>query len=488
LRATLIGVRFALWLLACVPALSQTLLIRNVTVVDVNGARPSTNVLIRNGRIAALGAIAPRGVQNVDGTGKFLMPGLWDMHVHLWESDPMLGLYVASGVLGVRDMGSDIKRTREMRADIAAGRRVGPLIYTPGPMLDGPNSGVGKGPVIKVDGPEDGRRAVDRVDESLADFVKVMSELSLDAYEAIAQRARVRRIPFAGHLPEAVPVMVAVNARQKSIEHLFGLALACSLEETHLLKRRADAIAKKDYAALREVRDRTYATFNPAIAVEVFRQMARYGVWQTPTLTLRKRLSLMGLEELTSAPELKYVPEAIRSGWNDPREEFRKATPEQLANFREDYEFHRKLMSYIRSSGTGILAGTDTGDPYVVPGFALHDELVLLVEAGLSPAEALASATVQPARYFGIEEEYGTVERGRIANLVLLHGNPLDDIHNTRRIAAVIQKGRLLPRKCLDDVLAGRQDACALVASPRAPASAPVKRRPARRTRGSRSR
>jgi imidazolonepropionase-like amidohydrolase len=424
-------------------------------------------------------------VQTVDGTGKFLIPGLWDMHVHLWESDPMLGLYLANGVLGVRDMGSDIQRTRGLRAEIAAGRRAGPLIYTPGPMLDGPDSAIARGAVIKVSGPEEGRRAVDTVDESLADFVQVMSELSLDSYEAIAQRARVRRIPFAGHLPEAVPVTVAIYARQRSIEHLFGLALACSLEETLLLKRRAEAIAKKDYAALREIRDRAYATFNPAIAVEVFRQMARYGVWQTPTLTQRKRLSLMGLDELTSAPELKYVPEAIRSGWRDPRETLNKATPEQLANFRKDYEFHRKLLSYIRSSGTGILAGTDTGDAYVVPGFALHDELAQLVDAGLSPAEALASATVQPARYFGIEAEHGTLERGRIANLVLLEGNPLDDIRNTRRIAAVVQKGRLLPRKCLDSLLGGKQDACAFVASPAAPAPAPVKRRSPARKRAS---
>jgi hypothetical protein len=477
-------VRFAFWLLACIPALSQTLVIRNVTVVDANGARPRSNVLIRNGRIAAAGTTAARGAQTVDGRGKFLIPGLWDMHVHLWESDPMAGLYVANGVLGVRDMGSDIRRTRELRTEIEAGRRAGPLIYTAGPMLDGPDAATGKGPVIKVDGPEEGRRAVDRVDESLADFVEVLSEVSLDAYEAIAQRARVRRIPFAGNLPEAVPATVAINARQKSMEHLFGLAVACSLEETHLRKLRADAIAKKDYAALREVRNRTYATFNPAIATELFRYMARYGVWQTPTLTLRKRLSLMGLEELTSAPELKYVPEPIRSGWKDPRDDLKKATPEQLANFREDYEFHRKLIPYMRSAGTGILAGTDTGDAYVVPGFALHDELVLLVEAGLSPAEALASATVQPARYFGVEESYGTVERGRIANLVLLDANPLDDIRNTRRISAVIQKGRLMSRKCLDRLLEGRQDPCALVAAPRSPAAAPVKRRSPARRRG----
>lgn len=479
--------RVFLVLLACFTAFSQNLAIRNVTVVDVNGARPRLNVLIGGGRILAVGSPIRPGTRTVDGTGKFLIPALWDMHVHLWETDPMFGLYVANGVLGIRDMGSDLKRTRQWRTEIAAGRMAGPLIFTPGPLVDGPGSEVTKAPVITAAGPEEGRRAVDTVDEALADFVKVMSSLSADAYDAIAQRARVRRIPFAGHLPEDVPASVAVDARQKSMEHLFGIALACSPEETSLRKGRADAIAKRDYAALRQIRERTYKTFSPAIANELFRRMARYSVWQTPTLTLRKRLSLMDLEKLTSAPELRYVPPAIKAAWRDPRDDLKKATPEQLANFVEDYEFHRKLIPHMRSAGTPLLAGTDTGDAYVVPGFALHDELVLLVDAGLSPAEALAAATVQPARYFGLEDTQGTVERGKTANLLLLEGNPLDDIRNTRRIAAVVQKGSLLDRKCLDGLLEGRQSACALVADPKPPTPAAGKRRPAKRKRTTRA-
>jgi hypothetical protein len=476
-RAILIAVRGLLALLACFSAFGQTLLIRNVTVVDANGARPRSNVLIRGTKIFSVGTRRPAATRTIDGTDKFLIPGLWDMHVHLWDQDPMLGLYVANGVLGVRDMGSDLARTRGLRSDIAAGRIAGPLIYTGALTVDGPGSENTRAPVITVLTPEDGRRAVDRVDESLADFVTVMSRVSADAYNAIAQRARVRRIPFAGPLPEAVEATTAIDARQRSIEHLFGIALACSPHETELRRLRAEAIANRDYSALREIRQRTYSTFSPAIAGELFRRMARYGVWQTPTLTLRRRLSFIDVEKTTAAPELRYVPATVRAEWKDPREEFRKATPEQIGHFREDYDFHSKLTSHMRGSGTGILAGTDTGDPYVVPGFALHDELALLVEAGLSPAEAVAAATLQPARYFGIESEFGTVDRGKTADLVLLDKDPLQDIRNTRRIAAVIQKGHLLERKCLDAVLAGSKSPCALVPPAPKRKAAPPRRR-----------
>ena len=480
-----VAVRFFLFLVAVGAAFGQSLIIRNVTVVDANGARPKSTVYVSGGRIVGSAA---RGAKTIEGKGKFLIPALWDMHVHLWDREHMAGLYVAAGVLGVRDMGSDLKRTRPLQADIKAGRAAGPLIYTSGAPVDGPGSGITQSPVIIATTPEDGRRATDVTDEALADFVKVLSRMPYDAYIAMAQRARVRRIPFAGHLPEAVPVSEALDARQKSMEHLFGIALGCTPLETTLREQRAQAIANKDYAALREVRERTYATFSAGIANELFRRMARLSVWQTPTLTLRKRLSFMDLDRLAESEDIKYVPETVRSGWTDPREEAKKATPEQMADFREDYEFHSKLVGHMRNAGVGLLAGTDTGDAYVVPGFSLHDELALLVEAGLSPAEALASTTVQPARYFNIEATHGTVERGKIANLVLLDADPMADIRNTRRISAVIHQGRVLDRKCLDTLLTGKPAPCAFVSSPPTPAPSSVKRPASSRKRGSRTR
>jgi hypothetical protein len=469
--------------------LLAVLAFRNVTVVDVNGARPGYTVVVNDGRISALGSgvKVPAGAKVIEGKGKFLIPALWDMHVHLWEKDPMGGLYLAAGVTGIRDMGSDLARTRALRTEIDAGRAAGPTIFTPGPPVDGPDSRLTMSPVIKVTTPEDARRAVDTVEKNMGDFVKILSTMSEDAYFSLAQRARVVRMPFAGHLPEEVSASDAINARQKSIDHLFGMALSCSYDETRLRRERKEAIEKKDYAMLREIRTRTYATYSTSLANEMFRRMARMGVWQVPTLTLRRRMALLDLDRLAEAPEMKYIPEAIRKSWTDPREDLKKASNEQIQNFREDYDFHAKLVSAMQRTGVGILAGTDTGDPYVVPGFSLHDELEFLVESGLTPDQAIASATIQPARYFALEDSYGTVDQGKIASLVLLDADPLADIKNTRRIAAVVHRGKLLERNCLDTLLKGRPAPCAFAPAIVKPPP-PAKRAPAPRKRPARRR
>lgn len=426
--------------------------IKNVNVVDVESGtvQKGMNVVIRGTAIVSVG---PKlGPNVIDGTGKYLIPGLWDMHVHLWEKRPMLGMYVANGVLGVRDMGSSLSTTKAWRTEVETGAVIGPRIYTAGSPVDGPGGGNAKMPVQQVLSAEEARRAVDALNNQGTDFVKVLSTLSRDAYVSLAQRARVTRTPFAGHLPEAVTVTQAIDARQKSLEHLFGIALACSSEEPTLREARSLAIDNHDNAELARIRERTYETFSKARATELFGRMARFDVWQTPTLTLRRRLALMGLEELVGDPHAKQIPAEVLATWEDPRNDLKKASPEQMERFRRDYEFHRELVLLMQRSGVGLLAGTDTGDPYVLPGYALHDELRLLVEAGLSPAQALRTATINPARYFGAEGLSGSIARGRRADLLMVDANPLDDIRNANRISAVIVRGRLLNRKQLDQL------------------------------------
>jgi hypothetical protein len=438
-------------------SLAQTLAIRNASVVDVTSGKAARgNVVITGSKITAVGPAAriPRHAKVISGTGKFVIPGLWDMHVHLWESEPMFNLYTAYGVTGIRDMGSEYNRTRGWARQALAG--TGPKVFTSGSPVDGVNSEAAKFPVIRVITPNDGRRAADSLDTAGADFIKVLSTVPRDAYFALAQRARVRRAIFAGHVPESVSVMEAIDSRQKSMEHLFGVALACSSEEDDLRKLRRDAIAHKDNEALREIRRRTYATFSEDKATELFGRMARYGVWQVPTLTLRRRLSLIGVEQLAENPQAKCVPKAVRADWKDPAGDLKEVTAETLERLRADYEFHTKLVGIMRRCNVDILAGTDTGDPYVIPGAALHDELSLLVEAGFSSGEALRTATLNPARYFNLEAVYGTIGRGKSADLVILDADPLADIRNTRRIRAVIVRGKLLDRKRLDTMLAPR--------------------------------
>jgi imidazolonepropionase-like amidohydrolase len=447
---------------------AQNLQVRNVTIIDSAGVRPNQTVTVVRGRIAGVGpSRGGAATGSVDGKGKYLIPALWDMHVHLWESEAMQNLYVAAGVLGVRDMGSDIARVHKLRKDIIAGRVIGPRIYTSGPVLDGHKAPDMKAPVLECATPEAARQAVDAVEKQSADFIKLLSNLTPDAYRAAAQRARVIRMPFAGHVPEGISIQEAIDARQRSIEHMFGIPLACTPLEPMLRHQRAEAVAKNDRDALAGIRKRVYETFSPGLANQLFHEMARYDVWQTPTLVLWQRLELQRLEELATAPELKYVPESIRKTWPDPRRQAEGLTPERLAELKAEYDFYARIAKLAWGSGAGFLAGTDTGDPYVVPGFALHDELEAMVAAGIPAEAALASATAGPAKYFGIEATSGSVAKGKVADLVLLDGDPLADIRNTRKIHAVVWNGKLLGRKCLDSLLGGRQTGCPVsVAAP----------------------
>ena len=447
-------VKVLAFLVVCSSLCSASISIRNVNVVDVDcgTVRKGLNVVISGSVIKSVGSAPIRGAA-IDGSGKYLIPGLWDMHVHLWEKRSMFGMYVANGVLGIRDMGTNLGRTKEWRAAVETGRLIGPRIYTPGSPIDGPGPDNPKMPIVRARTPDEARRSVDALDMQGADFINVMSSLSRDSYLALAQRARVIRAVFAGHVPESVTVSQALDARQKSMEHLFGLALACSSEEPQLREARLLAVDRGDNAALAAIRQRTYDTFNEERAVELFRRMARFDVWQTPTLTLRRRLALMGIDELAANPYVKQIPADVRSGWQDPREDLRKSNPDQLERFRRDYQFHQRLVAMMQRYGVGLLAGTDTGDAYVLPGYALHDELASLVEAGLTPAQALRTATINPARFFNIEAQAGSIAKGQRADLVLLDANPLDDIRNTRKIAAVILRGGLLDRKELNRLL-----------------------------------
>lgn len=450
-------VRPLLLLLVASFCAGQTIAIRNATIIDVtSGASRRGNIVIRGSKIIAAGPAAriPARSKILNATGKFVIPGLWDMHVHLWESEPMFDLYTAHGITGIRDMGSNYERTRHWTKDAIAG--TGPHVFTCGTPVDGPSSEAAKFPVFRAAGPVDGRRAADSLDDQGVDFINVLSTLSRDAYVALAQRARVRRAVFAGHVPESVSVTDAIDARQRSIEHLFGIALACSSEESDLRSRRAEAIARGDNNALREIRQRTYQTFSESKCTALFRSMARIGVWQTPTLTLRQRLALMGLEQLASDKRLKAVPAKICKTWKDPREALKDASPETLDRFKADYEFHQRLIALMNRNGVDLLAGTDTGDDFVIPGAALHDELALLVDAGLTPAEALRTATINPARYFNLELTQGTIAPRRTADLVLLDADPLTDIRNTRRIHAVVVRGKMLDRKRLNALLSQR--------------------------------
>jgi imidazolonepropionase-like amidohydrolase len=409
-------------------------------------------VVVAGERILDVGTVdqvtVPAGARVVDATGKFLMPGLWDMHVH-WYDKPLLKLFTANGITGVRQM-FGYPLHLEWRRELEAGMLPGPRMVIASPIIDGPRPFWPDS--ISVSSPDDGRKAVQRVKKYGADFVKVYSYLPRDAYFAIAEEAKKEHIPFAGHVPWSVSAAEASDAGQKSIEHLTGIILACSAQETEIRGKIPQATP---FAGRAGIEAQARQTYDEKKARALFERFVKNGTWQCPTLTVLRSSAYLDDKDFRADPRLRYMPAQVRQRW-ERAEESRLGNQNSANNYvlsKAIYSRELELVGVMNRAGVPILAGTDTGNPYCFPGFSLHDELGLLVKAGLTPAEALRAATINPATFLGFENRLGTVEKDRLADLVLLDANPLEDIHNTQRIAAVVQNGRLLDRKALDKML-----------------------------------
>ena len=445
-------------------AQESPLVIIHVTVIDGTGAKAALDqtVVIKGHRIAAMGkageVFIPKGASVVDATGKFLIPGLWDMHVHtLEEGRPkeFFPLLIANGVTGVRDMGSpmsDLQAVTMLRNQIDGGEIMGPNTVAGGPLLDGPNPMFPK-LSIAVSNETEARQAVRELQSGGVDFIKVYSLLPRDAYFAIADEARLRHIPFAGHVPESVSALEASESGQRSIEHLSGVRLACSTNEAELRQVLLEARAKSDasllYRVLRHVYAKSKESYSKEKAKALFSRFVANDTWQVPTLVVARFLAQM---ERNSKKDPRPALARKRLG-NDPWVEY--CTADQFESVSKSTQNALDLVNAMKRAGVKFMAGTDAPNPLVVPGRSLHDELELLVQAGFTPLEALQSATRNPAEYLGRLDTLGTVEKGKIADLVLLEANPLEDIGNSRKIWAVIVNGRILLRPELDEMLSG---------------------------------
>jgi len=442
------------------------LVFTHVTVIDATGspAQPDVTVVITGNRIAAMGKSAnihpPANAVVIDATGKFLIPGLWDMHVHWYEKD-YLPLFIANGVTGIRIMWG-MPMHHEWRKDIEQGSLLGPRTLIASVIVDGPKP-VWPGSITAGNAAE-GRQAVMKATQDGADFVKVYSLLPRDAYFAIADAAKKQGIPFEGHVTIAVSAQEASAAGQKSIEHLTGILTACSSREDYLLKSAQAALAtlltstNEPMSVLSEMNQSgrlALDTYSPLRAEALFAEFKKNHTWQCPTLIVLHNITFIDDPSLASDSRLKYMPHELKSSWN-PANDFRlkNRTSENVALGKQAYLKGLKVVGAMQHAGVGILAGTDTGNPYCMPGFSLHDELGLLVQAGLTPMQALQSATLNPARFMGREKELGTVEPGKLADLVLLDANPLDNIASTRKINSVVYNGKLFSKSSLDEMLA----------------------------------
>jgi hypothetical protein len=423
IRRLLLG--FASLLVTGITAQSQpsSTAIEHVTVIDVvaGAAMPDMTVLVTGNRIAAVGAgptvTVPADALRVDGHGRFLIPGLWDMHVHLGNAtEAVLPVLVSYGITGVRDMGSPSFSTlRRWRIEALTGARIGPRIVAPGPIL---TSGPPYFWEMIVKGPADARKAVDMLAEEGVDFIKITQSIDRATYFAIAEEARRIGLPLSGHLPVndngdgfKVSGVEASNAGQKSLEHMHGIPFS-------------------------------FQKVDP----DLFPTLLRNGTWVDPTLTTY--WAHAHVHENAAAqndPRLAHIAPSFKQFWDT-----------QVSGFSKDDALSLKIFNWriagaqaLYKAGVPMLAGTDLGFAYVYPG-DLARELELFVQAGLPALDALRTATINPARYLNLDKQLGTVEAGKTADLVLLDGNPLDDVSNVRKVRAVVINGRFLGRAELD--------------------------------------
>jgi imidazolonepropionase-like amidohydrolase len=457
-------------------AQNRPVVFRHVTLIDMTNEQPKPNmtVIVSGNRIAGIGKNikVPKNAQIIDASGKFLIPGLWDMHVHtLRKGRPPIffPLFIANGVTSVRDMGSSLEeldQLKELRQNIANGTIIGPRIAaSAGPLLDGPNAFWPGSWSVRVSNETDARQAVDLLKQHGADFIKTYNNIPREAYFAIIDEAKKQGLPVAGHVPLTISALEASNAGQKTMEHLGsvygGILLACSSRETEIRKAIVYAIeqpnstAPSQFAVQRAELPLLLNSYSEEKAKILFSRFVQNGTWQVPTLAVLRAFAYIDDPVFTNDERVKYLPLSMRSDWK-PQDNpiFRERTATDIANGKRLFNKQLQLVGEMNRAGVPIMAGSDTINPYVFPGFSLQDELGLLVQAGLTPLETLQAATINPAKFLGKEKELGTIEKDKLADLILLEANPLEDISNTRKINAVIFNGRLLDRKTLDKMLA----------------------------------
>jgi hypothetical protein len=433
----------------------QALLLKNVTTVDVtNGTlRENREVLVEGDRIKAINnASQTHGVENmtiVDGSGKYLIPGLMDMHVHLFGQSSktwMFGPFVGYGVTSVREMWAPPESEaliNSWRDAVSSNEIVAPRILAAGVIVDGSRGWLSN--VSTVESIEDVERVIVNLN---GDFVKVYSSLDRDLYVALMDAARRAGIPVAGHIPLTVHALEAARLGQVTNEHLWQVREMCSFLEDVLIEERIEFYAgsfdtAQEFSFLDDQLHRMTRSFDAERCQTTAAELASTGQWQVPTLINERRWFLGPSKDLFAEGDFPFLPDEVLENWKRRVSDGQVTYSGSEDALKRGWGMTLGTVEELNRASVGFLVGTDVGQPYVVPGFAVHEEMRLLVEAGLTPLQALQAATVNPAEYLGVTDTLGNIFEGAIADLVLLDANPLSDIANTHRIDAVVLNGRL---------------------------------------------
>jgi len=470
-------------------AQSQGLVFRNVTLIDGTGAaaQPDTTVVVTGNRITAVGrnAAVPAGAQVVDGTGKFLIPGLWDMHLHLRGDSrvPRFTTYgevlmIANGVTGARIM-AGLPKFHQIQKTNESGETHGPRIFLASRNFDGaiptqklpPKWGdtaaeaeewqsVGLGEIpraYQVTTAAQAKAAVAEAKASGVEFLKIHNELTPEAFYAIAAEAKAAGLYLTGHLPTGVPIAAMSDLNTRSIEHFPGMLEGCSTREDEMIKGQLAALslpAPQRAQRNTELRRMAVDSFSAEKCAALAARLVKNNTWLSPTF-----MPEGGLRQSSerNADLAKYVFAPLRARWQQQA----SAAPAAAAPSSEAEELAKRVLArrneivrIMARAGVQFVPGTDSGGAWRIPGRSLHESLVEMNKAGLTPMEVIVSATSSSARLLRREKELGTIQTGKLADMVVLDANPLQEISNTQRINAVVANGRLMDRKALDALLA----------------------------------
>ncbi len=452
-------------LAACQPRPTGTA-IKNVTVIDaVNGIRHDQDVVFDGDEITRVSSSGsePAAERIIDGTGKFLIPGLWDFHVHLTFDDrfteSMPALFLSYGITSVRDTGGLIHKVLPVVEKMRGEDAMAPRVFFAGPLLDG-KSVVYDGELrpeigVRNTTPDEARETIAELKAQGVDFIKIYEMVSPAVFEAMVETANDLNLPIDSHVPLSMRARVA-GPFVDSIEHLRNIELDCASNAAELHETRLELLRNPNDLPGAELRASLHSLQRMSAIAEYDEAdcdqtlAALHSTMQVPTLRLNA-FSLGPPGQRDSWEEaLSRIPPDVRVEWQASAVEMAENPVPEYVEFGEWSMF---LTGRMNSQGIPIGAGTDTPILLAIPGYSLHSELEYLVGAGLSPLEALESATVRPAEYFSLQDEMGTIDAGKKADLVLLDANPLEDISNTRKVSGVVTKGTYYSAESLLDLV-----------------------------------
>lgn len=443
------------------------LVVENVNIIDVQTGETiqHQDVVVTGNKITSITEHGTREISSpvmIDGSDKFLIPGLWDMHAHMMRNkwyESQMPLMRANGITGFREMWGDLAVANETKQKILNGSLPYFRFIASGHILDGRKPFWKRS--ISVAGVDEAYHTVDSLKKAGSDFIKVYSFLDPEVFNAIAERSRALSIPFAGHVPHTVSITEASSNGMASMEHLYGfLTEACSKPDSAFTLMQQSVAAfnsgnNTEWHRLGSVyHSLVLENFSVARLRTVCEVLKRKDTRIVPTLATLKGIYFINDPTFTNDARKRYLSDETLEYWREVEaEDLKSNTDKDWSHKRRRWEVEQLIMKTLISEKVTIMAGTDCDNPYAFPGFSLHDELQMFVDLGMTPLEALRSATIVPAKFMNIADSIGSVSQGKLADLVLLKANPLDDISNTTTIEAVVANGKLYDRNYISSVL-----------------------------------